>query len=480
MWPRCHIAAQQNNNRLSSLLPRKIESWLPVLEDTSSSGAFEAKLAQMHARLEADREWLYLSMDATLKLCMKIKGQESYRRPKKARNSAPFGDDVAWRRLLTVRGRSGAVLLMHPLRSEKSEFVADALRESFSESQLAMVEYVSSDMPSSKFFQELKEICPNLRAMSLDPIHLAIVYEYAHWGKKTKGSKLLRKVLAKINAVDTAALQAHADPCYTGSTSRPLTPAEEEVRERIISNSMQVVDAQQILQSIDSNVPFQRRLEFIENIAALCCLFRAEVSRKVTGANKEVFKVLWSACAPDRLEWLFNNSRIRHVFPAQFLPLLASGTSSNEALHAEINAWSRTFTAIHRSTLALKLRFFSYIKLFAHHLATCFPMSHVVTESILLARASQKSLWTDAEWQDFSGQQITTDGEGQQKSKLPLAEARKKEQDLVRRWAVKRPAAKHGPAKNRKRTPLTVARSHSLRSAGVKPSKAKAAAKAGV
>ena len=103
----------------------------------------------MHARLQADREWLCLSMDAALKLCVKIKGQESYRRPKTARNSAPFGDDVAWRRLLTVRGRSGAVLLVHPLKCEKSKFVADALRETFSEFQLAMVEYVSCDMPSS-------------------------------------------------------------------------------------------------------------------------------------------------------------------------------------------------------------------------------------------------------------------------------------------------------------------------------------------
>ena len=135
----------------------------------------------MHARLE-----FHLGRDAALKPCMKINGQESYRKPKKVRNSAPFGDDAAWRRLQTVRGRTGAVLLMHFLQIEKSGFVAEALRENFSEYEFAMVECVSKGMPSSKFFQELKEICPNLRTMSLGPMHLAIVCEYVQWGKKSK------------------------------------------------------------------------------------------------------------------------------------------------------------------------------------------------------------------------------------------------------------------------------------------------------
>ena len=63
----------------------------------------------------------YISMDVTLKLCMKLMGQASYRAPKHVREEAPFGDEVARRRLLTVRGRKGAVLIMHPLQSEASE-----------------------------------------------------------------------------------------------------------------------------------------------------------------------------------------------------------------------------------------------------------------------------------------------------------------------------------------------------------------------
>ena len=35
--------------------------------------------------LEASDEWSYISMDATIKLCLKLHGQESYRAPREAR-----------------------------------------------------------------------------------------------------------------------------------------------------------------------------------------------------------------------------------------------------------------------------------------------------------------------------------------------------------------------------------------------------------
>ena len=48
-----------------------------------------------------------------------------------------------------------------------------------------------------------------------------------------------------------------------------------------------------------------------------------------------------SACNETRLEWYFNNLRIRHAMRPTRLALLPSGTGSNEALHAEINGWFR-------------------------------------------------------------------------------------------------------------------------------------------
>ena len=55
-----------------------------------------------------------------------------------------------------------------------------------------------------------------------------------------------------------------------------------------------------------------------------------------------------------------------------------SGTASKEALRAEINSWSRSVNVMHRSTLALKLLYFRYIKMLTHYLLVQFPLSHVV------------------------------------------------------------------------------------------------------
>ena len=71
----------------------------------------------------------------------------------------------------------------------------------FLQQAVLQVRYLATDSPSPKLFRELKEIWPNLSCLSLDPFHVAIVYEPAQWGKKTAGSKALRRLLNKVNQV---------------------------------------------------------------------------------------------------------------------------------------------------------------------------------------------------------------------------------------------------------------------------------------
>ena len=455
----------QSGNELATLLPSLGQHWLPMLEDITASPAYQARLTSMVKHLEADKEWLYLSMDATLKVCLKLKGQESYRAAAEKRNNAPFGDDLAWRRLLTVRGRSSAVLLLHPLQSEKSEHVVSVMEECFTEEQLKSVEFVATDSPSAKFYKDLRQICPNLKGMMLDPVHLAIVYEYGHWNKRTPGSKTLRSLLRKTVAVDTSEKSRDVS-FYDGDMSRPLEEAEEQCRDMIFSMSMPISQANDILAAMECDKPLRSRIEFITSVAAICAKFAHEVKRKAAGPNKEIFKILWSACAPDRLEWLMNNVRVRQSVPSHHLHFLPSGTASNEALHAEINSWSRSTNTMHRSTLALKLRYYRYIKLLAHHLANYFPLTHIVSETALLSRAMSKSIWTSEEWTGWCADQETCGR--QKKAQLPLVAARENEKRLSKNWLAKRPAAATRKRLKLKRTPLQALRHHTLRSSGVK------------
>ena len=297
--------------------------------------------------LERADEWMYISTDATLKTCLKLKGQESYRASSKLPNVVPFPDATAWRRLLTVRGRTGAVLLLEPVRTEKCEDVTDAFERNFSNIALGQIRYVATDQPSPKLHQWLAKRCPNLVCLCLDRIHLAIVYEYAQWNKKTAGSKMLRTLLSKILSVDESGTCNHRGPYFDGSNAKPLNKAEENMRVKLLQCSMPQAQARSFLATLDVSTPFHNRLAFITGLAAICVLRQCEVCRKVTGQNKEVFCVLWAACAPDRSEWLFNNVRLRHNLCKQQLVFLPSGTSSNEALHTEINSWLRTCSSLH-------------------------------------------------------------------------------------------------------------------------------------
>ena len=94
--------------------------------------------------------------------------------------------------------------MMRPVPLEKSVAVVEALTQEFSEDQLNLIRYVATDSPSSKFYSELKAVCPQLLAISLDPIHLAIVCEYAQWHKKTPGPKLIRSTVENCGCRSTA------------------------------------------------------------------------------------------------------------------------------------------------------------------------------------------------------------------------------------------------------------------------------------
>ena len=236
----------------------------------------------------------------------------------------------------------------------------------------------------------------------------------------------------------------------------------------ITDASMDLIEANNLLDGLDTNIPFADRLEFIKCLAALCKRYPAEVARKIAGANKQINKILWSACAPDRLEWFMNNLRVRHALPSSHQWFLPSGTSSNEALHAEINSWSRSINAMHRSTLAMKLKYFSYIKLLLHFLSVQYPLSHTVSASMLLSRSLHKSIWSEDEWNAWCAEQSSDTV--QKKAMLSLTSARQLEARLLRDNVLKKPASRRYGQTNVKRrvTPLSVRRIHTLRSAGVK------------
>ena len=224
---------------------------------------------------------------------------------------------------------------------------------------------------------------------------------------------------------------------------------------------MGVARANAIIKGIDADKPLYCRVTFIEGLAALCKLYPNEVDRKVTGTSKEVKKVLWAACSPERLEWLFNGARMRHSLTPAARILLPSGTSSNEALHAQINSWSKSIRNLHQSTLRLKLEIMHFGKLLAHHVCCCYPALRQPSESIVLARSLSYNVWHEDAWKPFC--------QGTVKASLPMHEARRAEVAQVKEWVMRRPAAQKVRKANVKRSTTTVRRRHSVLSSGRRP-----------
>ena len=145
------------------------------------------------------------------------------------------------------------------------------------------------------------------------------------WKKKSTGSRYLRAIVSKLNAVDNTVQPLHWGNPFTGEECPPLTPREEKLRSQILDQSMPQKTAERIHDSLDTATPFYERVEIIEAIASLSALHGQEMHRKVTGANKPLHDLLWSASIADHI-WLwmtmsFNSNRFEISIDSSGLPL---------------------------------------------------------------------------------------------------------------------------------------------------------------
>ena len=175
--PRILVSMMAAGCELASLMPRHVKDWWPIIEDIFSSPALRTLQNDAMTFFLQKREFQYLSIDGTMKCTLPVLGQAPWRAAKAVRDEAPFDDESALRKVLTVRGCSSAVLAMIPVSSEKAEVVCAALSDRLPLQGLNQTQCVASDSASLKLYTLLRRIMPNLKCLCLDPIHLPIVYE---------------------------------------------------------------------------------------------------------------------------------------------------------------------------------------------------------------------------------------------------------------------------------------------------------------
>ena len=186
------------------------------------------------------------------------------------------------------------------------------------------------------------------------------------------------------------------------------------------------------------------------------------MTRKVTGSSKTLYRILWCAAAPARTEWLFNNLRIRHALHASRLSLLASGSTSNEALHHELNGWFKQTQRIHQATLALKLHAMLHMKQRVHSTALYSPASKQIPSGFVLIRMLGRELWSGILWTRWCS------ALGNSKAELRLVKDRRAQVERLADWVRKRPSAPPSVHKVIKRTPFKLIHRDGLVRAGVR------------
>eukprot|EP00435_Cladocopium_sp_Y103_P064972 s217_g26.t1 len=136
---------------------------------------------------------------------------------------------------------------MFPSYGEGATDIRKGLVDYLPRDALQQVEFVATDAPSKRLYEVLKEALPNLQALALDPVHLAMHYESASSRHKTLGSAALRRGLAKFSCCQGGRTEDNWGDFFTGEVAVRLTARESTLRSQILDGSMAKFKAQRLL-----------------------------------------------------------------------------------------------------------------------------------------------------------------------------------------------------------------------------------------
>lgn len=250
---------------------------------------------------------------------------------RETRDSAIIPDASALRRVLTVLGVAATPLGAFMLRDESAECIAQSFSTNWTGDQLSAVISVSSDQPSGLLYRELLRIMPNLRFVTLDPMHVTFAYEQTQGGRRTAGSRLLRCMQAKFWRFDSRLRPDQWGPPFTGDVPFRLSEREAFFADQILTGAMSVDHAQRALDTLNGDTPWYSMADYVATMAAFAAVYEPELRRRTHHSGVPLVRLLHHSCQSSRLGFLFNNLRLLHTVPPADQALLPMGTTANEA-----------------------------------------------------------------------------------------------------------------------------------------------------
>ena len=377
-------------------------AWARMIELIAYSAPVQGLIDNCIESAYHRQEWKSISVDCTYKLLLRIKGQAAYRDGYDVRAAQPTPEDEQFDCILTTRGRTGLIPGM-PLvvGQESNPKVIDGIKACLKEKYLAQLEHAATDDASNDLLLRFRAICRNIKIMSKDPMHLCYGFQRRHkpdkeHTKSFKANRILKGIARKFGM----RLNVQDEPLsfiYDGTNCPPTTMEENGVLTSIAEEDADLEWAEAYLDDIDVNTPWPSRVEYMQAINAFMTVYWDECDKESGGSK--ISNQLRNAAHPASCEWLFNFTRYCASLPLAEYKTLASGTSSNEALHGELNTNFNTKRRRYVTTLELELRGFHIAKVLSHDRAATTPFIVQHKESDLLNRRVRHLVaLTDEQW----------------------------------------------------------------------------------
>ena len=129
-----------------------------VIEEIFKSPPAKARSSKFLNDCVAHDEFVVASIDATVRVGLRLKGQASYRDSKEKKASASIPDGESRRRVVSFIGRSGAPGFLGLIYDEAADTLAHAFSNGFSDAVKNQVLYIGSDACSAKLFAALSSV----------------------------------------------------------------------------------------------------------------------------------------------------------------------------------------------------------------------------------------------------------------------------------------------------------------------------------
>ena len=126
---------------------------------------------------------------------------------------------------------------------------------------------------------------------------------------------------------------------------------ENDILDMISDGTMNVDDADRLIDGIELAPPITDRLTFLRYMAALRAKWPDEGERKLPNAPVTLRQVIVNACNASRIEWMFNYRRYTNTLTKARASALSAGTTSIAAFHRELNTIFDLVHDMHQATL---------------------------------------------------------------------------------------------------------------------------------